>query len=184
LEDFAMAEDPFGPRLFFDFMIHEAENIHNRVDWFLIFHGILFEAFLASKRPTHQITLGILGCLVSYVWLVAGIRQLWNLRWLVGKAREEETMGTGAVLYKQILAARNDEQPNWMRWARATPAFCVLLPSAVLVAWLVVTATYTESGISLTALEITAAFIVVLTVAWKYYPEPALPATVASHENH
>ncbi len=43
-----MAEEPFAPRLLFDFLIHEADNIHNRVDWFLIFHGILLEAFLAA----------------------------------------------------------------------------------------------------------------------------------------
>src|SRR2546428_14157545 len=88
-----MVEERIERRLLFDFFIHEAENLHNRVDWFLIFHGILFEAFLAARYSVHRITLGVLGCSVSYVWLVAGICQFWNLRHLVDSLSDSQIIG-------------------------------------------------------------------------------------------
>jgi len=166
-----MAEEPFGPRVFFDFLIHEAENIHNRVDWFLIFHGILFEAFLASRRPEHRITLGVLGFLVSWVWLISGVRQLSNLRYLVGEVQKDNVMKSdAAVLLRKMFEDRNNQSP-WIKWARATPAFCVLLPAVVLIAWLVATLTYPQCGVSWIALGITALAWTMLNVAWFYFPE-------------
>ena len=105
-----MAKEPFARRLLFDFFIHEAENIHNRVDWFLIFHAILFEAFLNAHYSVHRITLGTLGCLVSYVWLIAGIRQLWDLRHLVESIKDRAVMGNATAdaftgLYEALLSS-------------------------------------------------------------------------------
>jgi hypothetical protein len=168
-----MAEEEFGRRLLFDFFIHEAENIHNRVDWFLIFHGILFEAFLSTHYAVHRITLGTLGCLVSYVWLVAGVRQLWDVRQLVESVKDRNIMGAAAAdLFKGMYKARAECQPRWIRWARATPAFCILLPFAVLVAWLAVTTTYADSGARFSALEIIGLAIALLTVAWAFLRGP------------
>jgi hypothetical protein len=181
-----MAEERFAPRLLFDFFLHEADNIHSRVDWFLIFHGILFEAFLAAHYAVHRITLGVLGSLVSYVWLVAGIRQLWNLRQLVASVKDQAIMGPeAAALFTGMFNARTEYQHRLMRWARATPAFCIVLPLAVFLAWLVVTATYGGSGIGQQFFEtwrvgqhplrITACAIVLLTVVWLCVPGPNIP---------
>ncbi|SRR5713101_968329 len=164
-------EESFGPRVFFDFLIHEAENVHNRVDWFLIFHGILFEAFLAARRPAHRITLGVLGFLVSWVWLVSGIRQLSNLRYLVGEVQKDDVMTSSAAsLLRKMYTARSN-QSRWMKWARATPAFCVLLPATVSAAWLVATLTYPECGVSWVALGITILACGLFTLVWFCFPE-------------
>jgi len=170
-------EEEFGRRLLFEFFIHEAENLHNRVDWFLIFHGILFEAFLSTRYAVHRITLGTLGCLVSYVWLVAGIRQLWNLRHLVNSVKDRDIMGSAADIFNQMYRSRGECQPRWMKWASATPAFCILLPAVVLLAWLVVTTTYAEvgAGRGWPALVILVA-IALLTVSWRFLKGPNPPA--------
>ena len=171
-----MAEERLERRLLFDFFIHEAENLHNRVDWFLIFHGILFEAFLATHYFVHRITLGVLGCVVSYVWLVAGIRQLWDLRQLVSSMGDDSIMGSDAGrVFKELFRARDAIQPSWMRWAKATPAFSIILPFAVLVAWFVITTTYTECGFSATALVIIIGVFILLTVLWRFVKGPIPP---------
>ncbi|HWY21792.1 MAG TPA: hypothetical protein VNX26_11265 [Candidatus Acidoferrum sp.] len=177
-----MAQERPERRLLFDFFIHEIENLHNRVDWFLIFHGILFEAFVAAHYFAHRITLGVLGCVVSYVWLVAGIRQLWNFKHLVSSIADDGIMGgeTGQ-LFTKLLEAREAFQPLWMKWARATPAFGIILPSAVLIAWLVVTTTYTENGFSAIALAIVIGTLVLLTVSWRFVRGPKPPSGAVAH---
>jgi hypothetical protein len=136
-----MADEP-ARRLLFDFFIHEAETVNLRADWFLIFHGILFEAFLAAHFTLHRVTLGVLGCLASYVWLAVGIRQTWDLKHLVDSVSSEVIMGTEeGRLFRRLFEARRQHQPWWMKWARSTPAFCIVLPCGCLTAWLIVTVT-------------------------------------------
>jgi hypothetical protein len=128
--------------LFFAFFLHEAENLHNRVDWFLIFHAILLEAFFAARYGFQQLIVGLLGCIVAYVWLVAGIRQLWNLQHMVQSVSDEEVMGseTAYLFRKLLIETRRVNQPSWMRWASATPAFSAILPLAILIAWIILIA--------------------------------------------
>jgi hypothetical protein len=165
-----MAEEDSARRFLFDFFIHETENIHNRVDWFLIFHGILFEAFLAARYPVHRLTLGVLGSLVSYVWLVGGIRQLRNQRELVGAVKNATVMGPEAALLFKRMYENRSAQPGWMKWASALPAFCIWLPSAVLASWIVVTATYCEGGgIMWHGLIITLVAVVIVTFLWAWF---------------
>ena len=178
----AMTEERFERRLLFDFFIHEAENLHNRVDWFLIFHGILFEAFLAAHYFVHRITLGVLGCVVSYVWLIAGIRQLWNLRHLVESIADEGIMGSEAGrVFGRLLHAREAFQSPWMKWARATPSFSIFLPFTVLTAWLFVTTTHAETGFDPTALAIIIGALALLTVIWRFVQGPKPPSSAVVH---
>ncbi len=178
-----MANEEFRGRFLFDFFIHEAENVHNRVDWFLIFHGILFEAFLAAHYPPHRITIGVLGCLVSYVWLIAGIRQSWDLGHLVKSISNHVIMGPEAGdLFRRLFEARQQYQPAWMKWARAAPAFCIVLPIAVLAAWLVVTATATECGFRLWVLAGAMATLLVFTGLWAIVqPGPQISPQATAH---
>jgi hypothetical protein len=177
-----MAGERLERQLLFDFFIHEVENLHHRIDWFLVFHGILFEAFLAARYFAHRITIGVLGCVVSYVWLIAGIRQLWNVRHLVRSIADDGIMGKEAGrLFKELFNAREEFQSPWMRWARATPAFGIILPFAVLVAWLVLTTTYAESGFSTTALVIIIGAFALLTVLWRSVRGPTPPPSAVEH---
>jgi hypothetical protein len=137
-----MAENESKERLLFDFFIHEAETVNMRADWFLIFHAILFEAFMAAHFTVQRVTLGLLGCAVSYVWLTVGIRQAWDFHHLGKSVSNDKIMGREiGSLFDRLFKARRVCQPPWMRWASATPAFCIVLPVACLVAWLIVTAT-------------------------------------------
>ena len=167
--------EPFGPRVFFDFFLHEAENIHNRVDWSLISHGILFEAFVTAKRPEHRITLGVLGFLVGWVWLISGIRQLSNLRYLVGEIQKADVMGPEAANLLSKMYIVRSSQTTQMKRALATPAFCVLLPSVVTIAWLIATATYQDTGVSWVAVAIAILACALLTLVWFYFPKPKNP---------
>jgi hypothetical protein len=173
-----MAEEKFEQRLLFDFFVHESENLHDRVDWCLIFHAILFEAFLTAHSPQQRVTLGALGCIVSYVWLIAGFRQLWNIRHLVGRKSDRLIMGPDAAhLFTMLFDARRRYQSRWIKWAGATPAFCVVLPSALLVAWITVTATATI------ALGVVVIALLVLSALWWFIQErwPVVPAQAIEH---
>jgi hypothetical protein len=178
-----MADEQLKKELFFAFLLHEAENLHNRVDWFLIFHGILFEAFFAAHYNAQRITIGALGCLVAYVWLVAGIRQLWDIGHMVKSASDEGIMGREVgELFRRLFEARQLYQPRWMKWARATPAFCIVLPLAVSVAWLVVTSTAIELGINFPGLIAAVATLLVFTRLWiKVQPGPKILPDAIGH---
>jgi hypothetical protein len=178
-----MAEEDFAKRLLFDFFIHEAENLHDRVDWFLIFHGILFEAFVASRFSIHRIALGTLGVLASWVWLVAGIRQQWSLAHLANCMADTKIMGKEAgQTFRRLWDARN-AQKWWMKRFKATPAFSVVLPFAVFTTWLLLTSTYSEGGaVKVQALLIVGAAILLVTVVWiLLYRWPAIPPGAIEH---
>ncbi len=93
--------------------------------------------------------------------------------------------GEAADVFTGLYKARSKCQPVWMRWARATPAFCILLPLAVLAAWIVVTATDTEAGIRLPLIVIGVA-IALLTVSWVFTegPEPSSEAIACLKVKH
>jgi hypothetical protein len=163
--------------LLFGFFIHEAENLHNSVDWFLIFHGILLEAFVSAHYQLHRVILGVLGSLVSYVWLVAGVRQLWNVKHLANAISDETVMGREtATAFAALFVARRKYQPKWMKWASAMPAFSAILPLAILIVWLALTATATECGVAWWPILVTAAVLFGATMLWRCVQErPRVP---------
>jgi hypothetical protein len=122
----------------------------------------------------------VLGCSVSYVWLMAGIRQLWNLRHLVDSMSDSQIMGNEAAnLIANLFQARWNFQSPRIRWTRAVPGFCIVLPLAVFVAWFFVTITYTEHGGSWVAFVSILVVIVMLTCLWVYISsshKPIIPS--------
>ncbi|HLG54518.1 MAG TPA: hypothetical protein VI485_04250 [Vicinamibacterales bacterium] len=140
MPDEAMPDEIERRRFLFDFFIHEAEAVNMRADWFLIFHAILFEAFLGSEHMVHRLTLGAIGCITSWVWLAVGIRQSWDLKYLGFCISDKSIMGRdiGSV-FDGLFKARRQQQHWSIMWARSTPAFCIVLPCVVLVAWVIFT---------------------------------------------
>src|SRR5215471_2780016 len=135
-------DDPPYRRFLFEFFQAEAEYVNQRTDWFLIFHGILFEAFVSKQEhPRYRIILGLIGILISYLWLMAGLKQAWDLKHIVQDITDCSVMGreTAAVL-KGIFGYRR-KQPRPMRWFLTTPAFCIVIPGAFLIAWLLLSNT-------------------------------------------
>lgn len=165
-------------RLLFDFFIHEAENLHNRADWFLVFHGILFEGFVTSGSSTHRVALGTLGVLVSWVWLVAGIRQQWALRHLAECMADARIMDADASKAFRLLWHARTARESWVTKFQATPAFSIVLPLAVLTTWFVLVSTHTEGGIAeAQALLIAIAAIIVVSIFWSFlYNWPPIPS--------
>ncbi len=57
-----MEEEKITPaKLIYDFFMDEGARLHQRTDWFLIFHGILLEAFFAAPQGAARFIVGILG---------------------------------------------------------------------------------------------------------------------------
>lgn len=156
------------PQLLFDFFIHEAENLHNRADWFLVFHGILFEAFVTSNGSTQRIPLGTLGVLVSWVWLLAGIRQQFALNHLARCMANAKIMGIEtSYAFQRLWDARN-KRKSIVTKLQATPAFSIVLPAAVFATWLILVATDRQSvATALAFLWIAITTIAVATSAWR-----------------
>jgi hypothetical protein len=126
---------------FFDLFIHEAEVVNTRTDWFLVFHAILLEAFFsaeASRRVSDREArmVAVVGIATSFLWLMIGWRELWNVRHLARVVRRREVLGTeSAQLLARFYQARRDHNPLALRWAKSTPAFCVAMPALLLYAW-------------------------------------------------
>jgi hypothetical protein len=162
-------KEPSHQRFLFDFYIHESESINMRADWFLIFHAILFEAFAAAKaEPFLRMALGALGCLASYIWLMVGIRQCWDIQHLTRAVITNEKVmdpETAEYFRRLFFVDRAIHQRNYMKWARAIPAFCIILPGALLLTWLVLVALSPQ----LTCMGVAAALlsIMVATVFWR-----------------
>ncbi|MBI5562671.1 MAG: hypothetical protein HY894_07475 [Deltaproteobacteria bacterium] len=131
------AADEFSKRrMIFDLFLHEDDRISQRTDWFLIFNAILFEAFHAVTRDSQQFALGLFGLIVSWVWLMNGIRQQWTSMQLGNRMGSKDVMGEEiSKEYKKIFEERR-KIPAWYGWARAVPSFTVTIPLACVAAWL------------------------------------------------
>jgi len=71
-------------KLVLDAYHREGDQISQRIDWSLIFHAILLEAFVAAHEDFYiQVTIGSLGFVVAFLWLVIGARQNWLMRHLI-----------------------------------------------------------------------------------------------------
>lgn len=115
---------------------YEDETLGQRTDWFLVFHGILVEAFFAAETSPHRIPVALFGALTSFLWLWIGIRQRWDHQHLVKILETEKLSGSFvSASIGGIFKVRRTEQPWWLRYARATPSFTIVIPAATTLLW-------------------------------------------------
>ncbi len=137
-----------------EYFFLEAGRVDQRTDWFLIFHAILFEAFVASPHAGASggvlrdsipgLPLGILGILSSYYWWVSGRRAAWLLHQLGGYLGNEQVAGKRFSTMWNLLYAERRKHAD-LQWARAVPLFLVVLPFIVMLIWFTLTLlTYTH----------------------------------------
>ena len=124
--------------MIFDFYKMESERINQRTDWFLIFNAILLEVFFATDIVELQkFSILVFGVLVSYIWLVNGIRGWWKYGELSKKMRDEKIVGEKmADEFKCLVASRISSVPFWFNWARDAPSFSILIPLLCFILWL------------------------------------------------
>jgi hypothetical protein len=118
---------------------HEGENLNQRTDWFLIFHAILVEAYLAAYTSSLKfkgLEIGVFGLVTSFIWLMIGVRQEWHIKFFTKCVRKEEITGSSEIssTLSYILDAR-DKQPLWMRWAHSVSLLSKLVPFCCVVMW-------------------------------------------------
>src|SRR4051794_12507044 len=137
--------DPTARSIVQDFLIHEAARSHERTDWYLIFHAILFEAFFAKDHPSAVV--GSVGFIASFLWVMTGFRQSWLMMHLGRCMASAAIMGPDVSwTFNQIFAARDEGLSAWpwraVKWARPVPVFCVVTPVIFLVAWAILLERY------------------------------------------
>ncbi len=121
---------------------HEGENLNQRTDWFLIFHAILIEAYLAAGGTDHHLKsngleIGIFGLLTSFLWLFVGIRNEWHIKYLVECVKLDAVISPAVAHVLRTLLAARMRQPPYVRWVRSVAAFGKTVPLACLLTWLV-----------------------------------------------
>lgn len=141
---------------------HELDRVSNRTDWFLIFHAILFEAFFACKEKDEygyipMAVIGLIGILMSYIWLMNGIRA-WNTLAQIGNyMSDSKIMGdddtdnvvkrTNPQIPQNVAEMHNriffDRKKTYLKgkiysWAGDVPTFAIAIPSLFLIAWLII----------------------------------------------
>ncbi|HEY3132510.1 MAG TPA: hypothetical protein VGL91_23870 [Acidobacteriota bacterium] len=129
-----MNDEPSIGQVIFDLAKHEDDTFGQRTDWLLIFHAILLEAFFFSTPsfPTGAGAVSLFGLLTGYLWLVTGIRQWWGHKDTWRSLQDSEVVGEDlAIVFQGVSDTRRERQPSWYAWARATPAFAVLIPGSV-----------------------------------------------------
>jgi hypothetical protein len=131
-----MPDEITPAKLIYDFYFDEAARLGQRTDWFLIFHGILLEAFFAAPAGVSRIIVGILGFLTAYLWFTTGYRQRWLSRHLGACMGNANLTGENCSrVFERIFEMRRRGLPGWIQWAMPVPAFAVAIPSAFTVAW-------------------------------------------------
>lgn len=147
----ADADDLSPRKMLLDFYIDEGVRLHQRTDWFLIFHAILLEAYLSEHSSGRiQMVVGCVGLVLSYLWLVTGIRHRWTFMHLGKCMTAKEIMGQGiSSSLGKVFELRNEKIPaHALPWARPTSCFGVITPAIFLAAWttLLVMAEFTLKG--------------------------------------
>jgi hypothetical protein len=144
-------DDLSARKLLFDFYLEEGSRLHQRTDWFLIFHAILLEAYFSDHLLARtQMVVGSLGFVISYLWLVTGIRHRWNFMHLGRCLTAEEIMGQSiSSSLGGVFELRNRKMPaSALPWARPTSCFGVITPAIFIAAWatLLAMAEFTSKG--------------------------------------
>lgn len=125
-------------RMIFDLFLHEDDRISQRTDWFLISHAILFEAFISVSNERYRLALGLFGLVVSWLWLMNGMRQQWSSKQL-GDCVESPTL-MGAEIsheFRHLFEKRRKNISRLYQWASAVPTFTVTIPLACVIVWIV-----------------------------------------------
>ena len=113
----------------------EGARLHQRTDWFLIFHGILLEAFFAAPQGAARFIVGILGFLTSYLWFMTGYRHRWIHRHLGACMGNPKLVGPElSGVFERIFQMRR-KGPQWVMWAMPVSTFAVVIPFAFTAAW-------------------------------------------------
>ncbi len=124
------------------FLHDEDKAIVERIDFSLIFHAILIEAFVAvTDRRIWPI--GCLGLVASYLWMMTGIRQYLNYRMIVRdlhgiprhEVKSEDVKYVLEMTDKRYDEKRADRLNPLVAWAAAVPQFTVVIPIACFVTW-------------------------------------------------
>jgi len=125
-------------RMIFDLFLHEDDRISQRTDWFLISHAILFEAFASVTKGHHRFAIGLFGLVVSWLWLMNGLRQQWSSKQLGERIESTEVMGADiSHELRGIFERRRKKMSRLYQWASAVPTFTVTIPLACVITWAV-----------------------------------------------
>jgi len=120
---------------------HEGDNLNQRTDWFLIFHAILMEAYLAAGGdhglPSRGLEIGLLGLVTSALWLAIGVRNEWHIKYLIEGVKQPELISSEVAHVLRALLDARDQQPRWVKRFHSVPIFGKIVPFCCLAAWLV-----------------------------------------------
>jgi|SRR5580692_4431855 hypothetical protein len=118
---------------------HEDDAFHDRTDWFLVGHGILFEAFLSAREKHLSLPVWLFGLVSAWIWLTVSLRQLPQLN---SMKRDFERVST-SYRTEQRQRRLDDGHRRRRSWGfsrlffqHATTAFGVYIPLACLGVWL------------------------------------------------
>jgi len=136
--------DLTGVKYLYDSFFGESDKISHRTDWFLIFHAGLFMAFLSAASVGEnsmpiQLILNILGVVISYYWLMSGIRA-WAILWQFGNYMKHEAI-VGRDLYNmqvRIFTERKKINKRFYGWSKPSIVFSMIMPFLFLVSWIIV----------------------------------------------
>jgi len=120
---------------------HDDEAFHVRTDWFLVGHGILFEAFFSALAHDGAswiaLPVWIFGVVAAWAWLSTAVWQVKTLSDVKTHFRE------AARVYDEIQRRRgalSDKRSRYIRvlfpWQHGTGVFGYVLPMACLGSWL------------------------------------------------
>jgi hypothetical protein len=122
-----------------EYLLREGETISQRIDWSLIFHAILLEAYFASDRLRFGMPVLLLGVATSTLWLFIGLRQNWTMNLLFDAVRAEPGGDDSLrTVVDGISRSQRSYAPKLYRWIRATPIFSVVIPGLTLVTWMAI----------------------------------------------
>jgi hypothetical protein len=129
---------------------HDDDSFHTRTDWFLVGHGILFEAFFSARglcdSSVETAIVWCFGLVAAWSWLGTS---LWQLETL---AHDKKRLRRASPVYDDIQkwrAHRSRKRSRMMRaifpWQHGTKVFGCVLPLVCLLAWVALGITQTSS---------------------------------------
>ena len=118
--------------------LREGDNVSQRIDWSLIFHGILLEAFATAVNPHVSLWVGTFGLVTAYLWFWIGARQNWHMRYVHRCITAAADPDDAVYRFQSFLTSAHTEgQPQVFKWVRAVPIFTIVIPGATFLTWLI-----------------------------------------------
>lgn len=132
-------ENVYDKSLIKHFFFTESDNISHRTDWFIIFHGVLFQAYISCTRFPIKMVVGYIGALIGILWLMSGIRT-YKLLWQAGNYMQDKQIAGSrmANTFRKIFSERKSINNKFYGWARPAPLFSIITPAIFTIAWTVV----------------------------------------------